>query len=79
MDTNLFVLPPALLAEIEAAAAEEHRSALDVLQDAVARYMTARRRDRSVFRTNELSDADLRAITEGGMDDRHAHLNAELE
>jgi hypothetical protein len=79
MDSHSLVLPPALVAEIEAAAAEEHRSALDVIQDAVTRYVTAKRRQRVVFRTEDLSDAELEAMTQGGMDSRHDHLNAELE
>jgi hypothetical protein len=36
------VLPSALAAEVEAAAAEEHRPALDGLQDAVKRYIAAK-------------------------------------
>jgi len=72
-------IPPDLLAEIRAAADEEHRPALAVLQDAVTRYVTARRHGRTVFRTDELSAAELAAMTEGGMDARHNHLNAELE
>jgi dihydrodipicolinate synthase/N-acetylneuraminate lyase len=35
-------IPPALLAEIQAAAEQEHRPALDVLQDAVHRYIDAK-------------------------------------
>jgi len=46
---------------------------------AVEEYERLKRRDRGVFRTEELSDAELQAITEGGMDPRHYHLNAELE
>ncbi len=76
---DTLVIPPGLLAEIRAAADEEQRPPLDVLQDAVKRYVTARRRARTVFRTEDLSAAELAAITEGGMDARHNHLNAELE
>jgi hypothetical protein len=72
-------IPPDLLAQIREAADEEHRSALAVLQDAVKRYVQAKRRDRQVFRTQDLSAAELAAITSGGMDARHNHLNAELE
>jgi Arc/MetJ-type ribon-helix-helix transcriptional regulator len=36
-------LPPALLAEIQAVAAEEKRSAAEVLRDAVERYLENRR------------------------------------
>jgi hypothetical protein len=38
---DTLAIPPALLAEIEAAAEQEHRPALDVLQDAVHRYIDA--------------------------------------
>jgi hypothetical protein len=76
---DTLVIPPDLLAEIRAAADEEHRPPLAVLQDAVKRYVTARRRARTVFRTEDLSAAELAAITEGGMDARHNHLNAELK
>nr|WP_294513453.1 hypothetical protein [uncultured Rhodopila sp.] len=37
------VIPPALLAEIEAAASEEHRPALGVLRDAVEGYRKEQR------------------------------------
>jgi hypothetical protein len=43
------VLPPALAAEVEAAAAEEHRSALDVLQEAVTQYIAAKQRQVPVY------------------------------
>jgi prevent-host-death family protein len=46
---------------------------------AVEEYQRLKRRDRQVFKTEELSDAGLKAIAEGGMDPRHNHLNAELE
>lgn len=39
---DTLAIPPALLAEIEAAAEQEHRPALDVLQDAVHRYIDAK-------------------------------------
>jgi prevent-host-death family protein len=45
----------------------------------VEEYQRLKRRDRMVFKTEELSEADIKAITEGGMDARHDHLNAELE
>ncbi len=78
-DAASLAIPPALLKEIEAAADEEHRPASDVVREALERYMRQKRRDRRVFRTEDLSDAELRAITEDGMDARHDHLNAELE
>ena len=79
-DTDL--IPPALVAEIQAAADEQHRPASDVVREALERYLKearpARHR-RAVFKTEDLSDAELAALTEGGMDPRHDHLNAELE
>ncbi len=42
-DSNTFVLPPALLAEVEAAADEEHRPVADVVRDLVERGLGARR------------------------------------
>lgn len=41
-DTPL-VISSALMAEIQSAAAEEHRSAPDLVRDAVERYLEARR------------------------------------
>ncbi len=38
-----------------------------------------KRRERVVFKTEDLSEAEIQAITQGGMDARHDHLNAELE
>ena len=46
---------------------------------AVEEYQRLKRRDRTVFKTEDLSDAEVRAITGGGMDPRHDHLDAELE
>jgi len=45
---------------------------------AVEEYERLKRRDRVAFRTDELSEGEVKAITEGGMDPRHDHLNAEL-
>ena len=45
----------------------------------VEEYQRLKQRDRLAFKTEELSDAELHAITEGGMNPRHDHLNAELE
>lgn len=84
-----FVLPPSLLAEVEAAANEEHRPVADVLRDLVERGLKDRRweahagkehrRVRTVFKTQDLSDDELKALTEGAMDARHNHLDAELQ
>ncbi len=46
---------------------------------AAEEYERLKKRDRAVFKTEELSDLEIKAITEGGMDHRHDHLNAELE
>ena len=53
------------------------RDSLVVLS--VEEYQRLKQRDRVVFRTEELSDAEIQAMTEGEMDPRHNHLNAELE
>ena len=42
-DTDTLTLPPALVAEVQAAADEERRPAGDVLRDAVERYLRERR------------------------------------
>jgi hypothetical protein len=42
-DSNAFVLPPALLAEVEAAADEEHRPIAEVVRDLVESGLGARR------------------------------------
>jgi metal-responsive CopG/Arc/MetJ family transcriptional regulator len=41
-------LPPALAAEVDAAAAAEHRSALEVIEDAVKAYVRAKRWQRTL-------------------------------
>ena len=46
---------------------------------AVEEYERLKRRDRVARKTEELSANELDAITQGGMDPRHNHLNAELE
>jgi hypothetical protein len=38
-----------------------------------------KRRERVVLKTEDLSEAEIQAITQGGMDARHDHLNAELD
>ena len=42
-ESNSFSLPPALLAEVAAAADEEHRPVADVVRDLVARGLSERR------------------------------------
>ncbi len=39
-EDNAFSLPPALLAEVEAAADEDHRAVSDVVRDALERYLS---------------------------------------
>jgi len=46
---------------------------------AVEEYQRLKRRDRDVLKTEELGEAEIKAITQGGMDERHDHLNAELD
>lgn len=45
----------------------------------VEEYQRLKRRERIVFRTEDLSQAEIQAITQGRMDTRHDHLNAELD
>jgi PHD/YefM family antitoxin component YafN of YafNO toxin-antitoxin module len=45
----------------------------------VDEYRRLKRHERAVFPTETLSEAELLALTEGGMDPRHDHLNAELD
>ena len=71
-------IPPSLVARIQTAAEEEHRSAIDILRDAMDRYLAARDR-REVLRTEELSAADMDSILAGTMDTQYDYLNAELE
>jgi len=42
-------------------------------------YQRLKRRDRAVFKTEDLTPEEVEAITQTGMDSRHDHLNAELE
>ncbi|HEX4144276.1 MAG TPA: hypothetical protein VHY91_12270 [Pirellulales bacterium] len=74
--TDPLTIPPALLAQVQAAADEEHRPAAEVLSDAVERYLRERRW-RKIFaygeeraRTLGLTEADIpRLIAEY----RHEH------
>jgi len=45
----------------------------------VEEYRPDKRRDRAVFKTEHLTEAELQAITQSTMDPWHDHLNAELE
>ena len=71
-------LPPGLAAQLQAAAEVEHRPAIDVLRDALERYLAARDR-REVFRIEDLPEADIAAILEGEMDPKYETLNVELD
>jgi len=42
-------------------------------------YQRLKRRDRAVFKTEDLTPEEVEAITQTSMDSRHDHLNAELE
>ncbi len=63
--SEVIAIPPALLAEVQAAADEEHRPAGDVLREAVERYLRERRWQK-IFaygeqraRTLGLAEADI--------------------
>jgi gamma-glutamyl:cysteine ligase YbdK (ATP-grasp superfamily) len=64
-DTERLALPPALLAEVQAAADEEHRPALDVLREVVERGLKERRWQRTLAYGQEraralgLTEADV--------------------
>ena len=45
---------------------------------AVEEYERLKRQDRVAFKTEDLTEAEISAVTERGMDPRHEHLNAEL-
>jgi uncharacterized protein YicC (UPF0701 family) len=64
--SNPLAIPPALAAELQAIADEQHRPALDVLQDAVTRYVTAARRGDGMVRAEQ---EDQRARELGILDD----------
>ena len=42
-------------------------------------YRRLKRRDRLAFKTEDLDDATIAAILDGGMDPHHDRLNAELD
>jgi prevent-host-death family protein len=44
----------------------------------VEEYQRLKRRDRAAFKTENLAEAEIQAITQGAMDPRHDHLNAEF-
>ncbi len=55
-DTDL-AIPPALAADIQAAALEEHRPPIDILRDAVAGYRRERRWRRTLAQGASHADA----------------------
>jgi hypothetical protein len=70
-DTDL-VIPPALAAEIQAAAEAEHRTAADLVKDALERYLTDRRERTSYTReearpTSAEAATRLRELREGNV------------
>jgi hypothetical protein len=56
-DDNRLTIPPALVAELQAATDEEHRPALDVLRDAVERYRKEQRWRRTLAYGAECASA----------------------
>jgi hypothetical protein len=61
-ESNSFVLPPALLAEVQAAADQEHRPVADVVRDLVAQGLIERR-------WKAHSEQQLRRVRELGLPD----------
>jgi hypothetical protein len=57
-ENNSFVLPPALLAEVEAAADEEHRPVADVVRELVETRLSERRRSEILSRV-DVAEASL--------------------
>jgi hypothetical protein len=77
VSNDTLIVPPALQAEVEAAAAEEQRPAGELLRDAVERYLKDRRWQRLVAyghrraRGLGLTEADLpRLIAESRQEQR---------
>jgi hypothetical protein len=52
---------------------------LEIPMISVDEYRKLKRRPREVIRVEDLSDEDVARITEGRMDSRHDHLDAELK
>jgi Ribbon-helix-helix protein, copG family len=50
-ESNSFTIPPALLAEVEAAAEEEHRPVADVVREALERYLAEWRKSVNLAQT----------------------------
>jgi predicted transcriptional regulator len=76
-EDNTIAIPPALAAEIQAAADEEKRSAEDVLREAIERYLRNRRWQRTFAYGEEraralgLSEEDIpRLIAESRQEQR---------
>jgi hypothetical protein len=83
-ESNPFVLPPALLAEVEAAADAEHRPVADVLRDVVERGLAERRQPLTDAYRQDLREKiaqGLQSLREGKGTDGEAfmaRLDAEL-
>ena len=77
-----FTIPPALMAEIRAAAEEEHRPPLDVLRDAVDGYRAAQRWRATLLRSAEraqacgLTEADVPRLIAEYRQDRRQGLHS---
>ncbi len=88
-ETNPLSLPPSLLAEVEAAADEEHRPVADVLRDLVERGLEERRRAEILARVDEaeaslargegivITQASMRQLAEDVKQRGRARLAAE--
>jgi hypothetical protein len=70
-DSNPYMLPPALLAEVEAAAIEEHRPVADIVRDAIERGLSeqrwqahAEREDQRAREMGILDDEDGQPMTD---------------
>jgi hypothetical protein len=50
-ESKFFILPPALLAEVQAAADEEQRAPADVVREALERYLLGRNRTTALSET----------------------------
>ena len=66
-----------LRAEGRAWDTEQHEDSMEMLTASADEFQKCR--DRVVIKTEDLSEAEIQAITQGGMDARHGYLNAELD
>ncbi len=69
-----FVLPPALLAEVEAAAEQEHRQASDVVREAVERYLTQWRKQVFAAQAGQTTKLTAAQAVENILEQRKANI-----